>query len=107
MVSSRRGMRPSGRSCHLWYPTRVTEEPRITAEHVRRAEQEVKRLYAQPYIERALTRMRAYYMASCLWAIFLGTVLGRYVMHGFAWGSLGIAIIYTVIAIVIYRRNRD
>lgn len=83
------------------------DEPRITAEHVRQAEEIVKRNYAQPYIARSVARMRAVFMASMLWAIFVGTVLGRYVMHGFAWGSLAVAIVFTGLAVREYRRNRD
>jgi F0F1-type ATP synthase assembly protein I len=82
------------------------DEPRITAEHVRRAEQIVKRSYAQPYIARSVARMRAVFMASMLWAIFVGILLGH-LMHYFPWGNLAIAIVFTVLAVVQYRRNRD
>jgi F0F1-type ATP synthase assembly protein I len=82
------------------------DEPRITAEHVRRAEQIVKRSYAQPYIARSVARMRAVFMASMLWAIFIGIVLGRYALHYFPWGNLVVAIVFTVLAVVQYRRNR-
>ena len=83
------------------------DEPRITAEHVRQAEEIVKRNYAQPYIARSVARMRAVFMASMLWAIFVGEVLGRYIIHSFAWGSLAVAILFTVLAVREYRRNRD
>lgn len=82
-------------------------EPRITAEHVQQAAEAVKRMYAKPYIDRAMARMRSYYIASMLWAIFVGEVLGRYTMQTFPWGSLAVAIVFTVIAVLVYRRNRD
>jgi F0F1-type ATP synthase assembly protein I len=83
------------------------DEPRITAEHVQQAAEAVKRSYAKPYIERAMARMRSYYIASTLWAIFIGEILGQYTMHSFPWGSLAVAIVFTVIAVLVYRRNRE
>jgi hypothetical protein len=83
------------------------DEPRITAEHVQQAAEAVKRMYATPYIERAMVRMRSYYLASMLWAIFVGEILGQYTMHTFPWGSLAVAIVFTVIAVLVYRRNRE
>lgn len=89
------------------YPTRVNEEPRITAEHVKQAEQAVKRAYAEPYVARAQARMRGLFMAGCMWMLFVGWVFGSYLGHTFPFGVLGIAIIYTVLAIRNWRRNRD
>jgi hypothetical protein len=54
-----------------------------------------------------MVRMRSYYLASMLWAIFVGEILGQYTMHTFPWGSLAVAIVFTVIAVLVYRRNRE
>lgn len=79
----------------------------MTAELVR-LQQRVRRSYAEPYIKRAQTRMRAVFMASCLWSLFFGWIFGEYVASGyFPWGTLAWAVGYSVFAIVLYRRNRD
>lgn len=86
----------------------MDEEPQVTAEHVRLAEQAVRRAWAEPYIARAQTRMRALFLASMLWALFFGWVFGEYLGHGiFPWGTLGVAIAYSTYAFLVHRRNRD
>lgn len=92
-----------------WYPTRMEDEvPQVTEEHVRRAVEVVHRQLAQPYITRAQDRMRGIFMAACLWMLFFGWVLGEYIGSGaFPWGPLAVAIAYTALAVVMYRRNRD
>lgn len=70
-------------------------------------EHEIHRQIAVPFVERALERAGAVFVASMLWALFLGWVFGEYIGHTFPFGVLTVAIGLSIYAYVIVRRNRD